>query len=63
MLAARLRPLILAKLLEANADFRGAYHENPTSTEPVVTVYADGEGPFAEDKNRLKRRYVLRADS
>ncbi|MBE9566353.1 MAG: phenylacetate--CoA ligase family protein [Proteobacteria bacterium] len=57
-IASRLKYVILAKLVETNRDFREAHYENPTSTEPVVTVFAHGEGPFADERTRLKRRYT-----
>lgn len=59
-LAERIRERVLQRLLEANRDFRAAYSEDSTVGEIQVRLHATGDGPFAVNRNRIKRRYILR---
>jgi len=52
--------IFLFKMLELNSDFRDAYRVDSQSTNPIIKIYHFGEGPFAEDKKKIKRRYVLK---
>jgi phenylacetate-CoA ligase len=46
--------------LEAlNADYREALGEFPAAMQPVVTIHAFGEGPFAGDAGRIKPRRIV----
>jgi phenylacetate-CoA ligase len=58
-LSERLRRRILARLLENNRDFRAAISEDPSAGEIVVRLHAPGDGPFADNHSRIKRRYIL----
>jgi phenylacetate-CoA ligase len=54
--AARVRERLMAN----SRDFKTAVAEDPRTGAIVVRVHAVGEGPFAENSRRIKRRYVIR---
>ena len=54
----KLHAVFFAKLTEVNAEFRRAVAANPVASKPVIRVHRFGEGPFAEDKTKIKARYV-----
>jgi len=47
------------RLLEVNDDYRDASKIDPKNTDPLVKIYPHGLGPFAEDKKRTKKKYIL----
>jgi phenylacetate-CoA ligase len=51
--------IFLNKLLRDNDDYRDASEIDPKSTDPLIKIYNFGNGPFAEDKKRTKRKYIL----
>ena len=56
---ARLRRRILERLLATNLDFRTAVAEDPSTGDLVVRLHAPGQGPFAANSGRIKRRYIV----
>ena len=47
-------------MLESNSrDFRDAVAESPSTAEILVELHRPGEGPFAENSRRIKRRYII----
>ena len=46
------------QLAAQNRDYQEAMHEYPALMVPVVRVHARGTGPFADDGERIKHRYV-----
>ncbi len=56
----KLHDLFLAKMLEINQDFRDAHRVDPETTDPKVKIFSFGQGPFADDKKMIKRRYILK---
>lgn len=61
MLGQKLHDLFLSKMLQINQDFRDAYRVDPKTTDPKVKIYSFGQGPFTEDKKRIKKRYIVKA--
>jgi phenylacetate-CoA ligase len=59
VLEQKLHDIFLDKMLQINQDFRDAHRVDSKSTDPKVKIYSFGQGPFAEDKEKIKRRYVL----
>jgi phenylacetate-CoA ligase len=59
-LAERLRRRVYAHLLEANRDFRASVGEDRSAGEILVRLHAPGQGPFAGNAGRIKRRYILK---
>jgi phenylacetate-CoA ligase len=55
----RYHDIFLKRLLEVNDDYRDAYRIDPQSTDPIVGIYKFGEGPFAEDRGKTKKKYIL----
>ena len=47
------------RLARSSADYRAALSEDPRAATIVVVPHHAGTGPFAENKARIKRRYVL----
>lgn len=60
LLEKRLHDLFLNKMLQINNDFRDAYRVDPKTTDPKVKIFSFSQGPFAEDKRRIKKRYIIR---
>ena len=46
------------QLAAQNRDYQEAMHEYPALMVPIVRVHARGTGPFADDGDRIKHRYV-----
>jgi len=59
-MAGRLAARIVRHLANVNRDFRNALAENPATGQLAVRLHAAGEGPFAGDAGRIKRRRVVR---
>ena len=50
----------MVRRLESNSrDFKAAVAENPTSAEIIIEFHDPGQGPFAENSRRIKRRYIV----
>ncbi|MES2208861.1 MAG: phenylacetate--CoA ligase family protein [Chloroflexota bacterium] len=47
------------RLKALNADYREALQEFPAAMEPIVTVHAFGDGPFAGNAGRIKPRRLI----
>lgn len=60
-LAQALQSTLLSKLSELNADFRQAVHEDERAGELQVVLHRAGQGPFAQNLGRIKRRYIIEA--
>jgi phenylacetate-CoA ligase len=58
-LAARLRERVLHRLLATNRDFHSAVAEDASAGELIVRLHGPGEGPFAVNSGRIKRRYIV----
>jgi hypothetical protein len=56
------REQVRARLAARSADYRAALTEDPRAAALVVVAHRAGEGPFAGNDVRIKRRYVLTAD-
>jgi phenylacetate-CoA ligase len=57
--ADRLRERVLNRLLATNLDFRSSVDEDPSAREIIVRLHAEGQGPFAMNNGRIKRRYIV----
>lgn len=51
----RLLPSGLARL---SMDYKKAREEYPESVEPIIRTFGMNEGPFRDDRGRIKKRYV-----
>ena len=60
-IVATLRRAVVARLEQNSRDFAAAVAENPTTADFVVELHAPGDGPFAENSRRIKRRYIVRS--
>ena len=49
---------IARQLASQNRDYQEAMSEYPALMVPIVELHARGEGPFADDTDRIKHRYV-----
>ena len=49
------------QLATQNADYQEAMREYPALLVPIVELHARGTGPFADDADRIKHRYVAPA--
>lgn len=58
-LRAVLRESVVRRLKLNSRDFRNAVTENPTAAEILIELHRPGEGPFAENSRRIKRRYIV----
>jgi phenylacetate-CoA ligase len=56
-----LQEALLSKLCELNADFRQAVHEDERASELQIVLHQAGQGPFAQNAGRIKRRYIIEA--
>jgi len=54
-----IRDAVVARLTANSRDFRDAVTENPTTADFLVELHAPGEGPFAQNSGRIKRRYIV----
>lgn len=59
LLADRLRARVLNRLLATNRDFRSSVEEDPSAREILIRLHGAGEGPFAINSGRIKRRYII----
>ena len=57
-LSGALAAAIERQLASQNADYQEAMREYPDLLVPVVELHARGTGPFADDADRIKHRYV-----
>ena len=57
--AGRLRERVLNRLLATNLDFRSSVEEDASAREIIVRLHAPGQGPFAMNNGRIKRRYIV----
>ena len=55
----RLRGRVLDRLIATNLDFRTSTDEDPTARAILVRLHRPGEGPFAINSGRIKRRYIV----
>jgi phenylacetate-CoA ligase len=58
LLADALAGAIERQLASQNADYQEAMKEYPALLVPVVELHARGTGPFADDADRIKHRYI-----
>jgi phenylacetate-CoA ligase len=58
-LAERLRRQVFARLMAVNRDFKTSVDEDPSAAELLVRLHEPGTGPFAANRTRIKRRYVV----
>ena len=54
-----LRRSIVSRLEANSRDFKAAVTENPTTADIVIELHEPGQGPFAENSRRIKRRYII----
>jgi phenylacetate-CoA ligase len=60
-LAARLQEQVRGRLAANSADYRTSIAEG-AGGDIVVRLYRPGSGPFAENRDRIKRRYVVASE-
>jgi phenylacetate-CoA ligase len=58
-LAERLRRQVVARLMVINRDFKTSVDEDPSAAELLLRLHEPGAGPFAANRTRIKRRYVV----
>jgi phenylacetate-CoA ligase len=56
---AALRRAVVGRLELSSRDFKNAVEENPSAAEIIIELHNSGEGPFAENNRRIKRRYIV----
>lgn len=49
---------ILQVMQQSNQDYRDAYKNNPKVCMPHIEIYQYGQGPFLNDKNKIKIDYI-----
>jgi phenylacetate-CoA ligase len=54
-----LQAAIVARLTANSRDYKAAVDENPTTADFQVELHGRGEGPFADNSRRIKRRYII----
>lgn len=54
-----LRRAVVARLERNSRDFQAAVAENPSTADFLVELHEPGQGPFAENSQRIKRRYII----
>jgi len=54
----KIRVTLPAGLAELSLDYKKAQEEYPQALEPVLRFFGLNEGPFEENQNRIKKRYV-----
>src|SRR5258707_538432 len=59
-IAHSLPQMMRTKLSGLSADFRQAMREDQSVGQLRIELHMEGEGPFAEMSQRIKRRYVIR---
>jgi phenylacetate-CoA ligase len=57
-LSAALASAIEAQLAGQNRDYQEAMKEYPALMVPIVELHERGTGPFSDDANRIKHRYL-----
>ena len=55
----RIEDAVRNRLALNSADYRAALLEDPRAAQLAVVAHQPGTGPFAENSQRIKRRYVL----
>jgi phenylacetate-CoA ligase len=60
VMAEKYRQRIPQQLRKFNNDFKEAWKEYPETLVPEIELYAIGQGPFANDRNRIKQVRLLR---
>ncbi len=58
-MAQSLGETVREKLSQINADFRQALNEDQRAGELKAMLHPAGEGPFAQNNGRIKRRYII----
>lgn len=58
-LAERIQRNVVTRLTENSRDFKAAVAENPSTADFRVELHDPGQGPFAENSRRIKRRYII----
>jgi phenylacetate-CoA ligase len=58
-----LRHILPTELARLNLDYKKAREEYPQAVEPILRSFAMNGGPFKENLDRIKRRYVKRSSS
>jgi phenylacetate-CoA ligase len=59
MIIETIRGNVLKRLIENSRDFKASLAENPSAGDLLVDLHIPGEGPFAENNRRIKRRYIV----
>lgn len=54
----RLSETILGSLILENMDYAKRYSDRPQAVKPWVELVKEGEGIFADEKNKIKHRYT-----
>jgi phenylacetate-CoA ligase len=54
-----LRKEVVRRLELNSRDFKNAVAENQTAAEILIELHDAGQGPFAENNQRIKRRYIV----
>jgi len=58
-IAATIRRTVVDRLEANSRDFKAAVAENPSTADFIVELHEPGQGPFAENSRRIKRRYII----
>lgn len=54
----KLRDILPAELCRLSLDYKKAKEEFPQAVEPVLRLFGLNEGPFRENQERIKKRYI-----
>lgn len=55
-----LHDMILKILLEENKDFKDSYLHNPKTCDPKIKIYQYREGPFSDNGEAIKLKYIFK---
>jgi phenylacetate-CoA ligase len=54
----KLADLLPSGLAKLSLDYKKAREEYPQAVKPILRIFGMHEGPFKEDQNRIKKRYI-----
>ncbi len=60
MVEKKLREILGPQLAQMSFDYKKAREEYPQAVEPIIKIYGMHEGPFKDNQNRIKKRYLAR---
>lgn len=59
----KLGNILTPELAKLSDDFKKATEEYEEAVKPIIRIFSLHEGPFAENQNRIKKRYIKREET